>query len=841
MEAMRAEPPKGEPPTPRSAEDFRATFYSNPIFDPKLWQALGRGLVSTLGLPKAAAEQVVRLLRMTDTGAQAVNIGAQISRTARDLNAYLFRSTDARIRTLAGRAEADKLPITSRIIREIANELHALAGNAGEATKEALHEAVQSRVLRRLNHLGDMLDAVYRMPEAARRAAMTEIDRLVRNPRSIRNDGTPVHKAAAGIRALMREELEYRRAAGIDMGEVKDGYMPRVLERERAINDPKAFMRSATEAYRKMGMSRVEAADAAERWLANLHLDEYGLKGPNDFSSTGGTGKPQSTKERVLNRAAEEVMRRDGWYMQDVGQSIADYITRGTKHAEFARRFGPNLEKWNGWREQILKEGGAEYLPTLAGLVQSSAGLNQTIANHAVRSTVTGLKTLGAIVYLAHSPFSSLAEQTAGAIVRTANVADGLRNTVYTIRNLANRIPGLKNMTETQRSQQWVRLSEDLGAVSAGQELIAMSLLTSRTELPSARGITTKFLRPLSILTDAQRTATTQLGDLFFHRLAARVGDAGDTLTRQLLREHGIPDAQQAAFAKWMQTGRAGDLTIPAPGHAMGDLYRTAMGRFINGVILAPTPAMKTALANHPIGSLVTQLGSFNQAWFQQMFMRAARMAKQSVTGADLRFLDRVRLMTPMALGVPISVALGYGVQRLKEKIYASGVPPQQERTTGENILQAVSQVGLTGSADVLYNTMMPMIQGHLGIGTPGQGARYQRDPLTVMSGPVPGAINEAFSTMVNMWSDRNSPNTNNAERRLGRVAWNLGVAPVVGTGMALMRGGGGLLGQAAIQAVYHPWVREQAIRAVAGPPAPPRAQGVYHPLPPSVRPVAPR
>src|SRR3546814_2178614 len=59
-------------------------------------------------------------------------------------------------------------------------------------------------------------------------------------------------------------------------------------------------------------------------------------------------------------------------------------------------------------------------------------------------------------------------------------------------------------------------------------------------------------------------------------------------------------------------------------------------------------------------------------------------------------------------------------------------------------------------------------------------GLRYQKDPATTMIGPIFGSMSELLGSAVELSGDRNSPNTNTAERKLARNIYSTVVVPAM-------------------------------------------------------------
>ena len=116
--------------------------------------------------------------------------------------------------------------------------------------------------------------------------------------------------------------------------------------------------------------------------------------------------------------------------------------------------------------------------------------------------------------------------------------------------------------------------------------------------------------------------------------------------------------------------------------------------------------------------------------------------------------------------------------------------------------LGAASRTGILGPYDTLFNII--------------SGARYQREPATVVLGPAVGGMSELFQSVVSLYGERNSANTNTAERKLARTAYNTIATPGLNAVFAGMPAGP--LSAALIQAFRHPLTRETAVQGAAGP-----------------------
>jgi hypothetical protein len=131
------------------------------------------------------------------------------------------------------------------------------------------------------------------------------------------------------------------------------------------------------------------------------------------------------------------------------------------------------------------------------------------------------------------------------------------------------------------------------------------------------------------------------------------------------------------------------------------------------------------------------------------------------------------------------------------------------EMSEGMKIGRAISRSNLFGRYDFAVNAALSL--------------RYDKDPATVMLGPVLGSMSEGIKGMTDFAGDKNSEKTNTAERRLARLGYDLAIQPAANATMAAAPGKIlGTAGAIGIQAASHPATREAFVEDVAGPPVNP-------------------
>src|SRR5262249_19331864 len=226
---------------------------------------------------------------------------------------------------------------------------------AGKASPgETFHEGTESHIIRRQNQLEPIRAEIERMVKEAvgktrgaeaaarERAINSQIIRMVENPRSRQGK---MGEVATKIAQWFKEERDYMRAAGVDIGDVKN-YYAREFDRSKIIANKEGFIGDATRAYMEMGVSREEAERAADAlWFRRA----YGADG-TPGSDLGGGGKPLFLKGRELTPEAWKHL--DEWRLASVMDTMEAYLMRSTRVAEIQRRFGYTPKELEAMRER---------------------------------------------------------------------------------------------------------------------------------------------------------------------------------------------------------------------------------------------------------------------------------------------------------------------------------------------------------------------------------------------------------------------------------------------------------------------------------------------------------
>ncbi len=670
----------------------------------------------------------------------------------------------------------------SATAQSVIDHFHTEAGSARHSG-----EIYSSAVNAWTNKLLSRLDGSIKEFEGNKQA-LEQIAALVRNPRGIK-PGSKIHDAAQTIRTLLDDALKYMRAAGVEIGEVRDGYYPREFDMREVMRNPKAFIDAAARAYREGGASATDALAAAKQLHDGMVFGESG----SIFRTDKGSPQAPFLKGRVFGKQVDDPKHPlHDFLMHDPSQSIPIYLERAAKRAEIARRFGDNFSKWGEIEKKVIAEGGGAILPKLRDYVTLAAKLKAPgVSDFSLRASSVA-RTWGSLMFLEKATLSSLTEFIVPAI-RTGNALDIARSLKNTVSDLVN---------ETKGATERRAFAEDLGIIASklSDQVSAARFSGGEPVSMLESKILGKYFRRTGLTqwTDATFVSAADLGRVFLRRLSKEMDAGGGKLAERHLAELGVPKEQAKAFAKYALSKNdgmpgAGDLDGP-----LGDVYRTAIRRFAQQSIMRPDATLRPGWMAHPIGSIVGQLQSFNYAFFENVLKRNARLAKEAVTGADYTMIERARLLMPTMM-LPMLVGAAYAVGEARDAAF--GDPERRKEETGaQKVLKAASRGMPIAPLDPLLNYATA--------------ARYQRGATDVFAGPVLGTAGRGMDAVRNVLAN-NSPNTNTAERQAAKAVYDIFIEPAVN--LMLTASPVTLVAAAATQAAGSGRLRERFVTAAAG------------------------
>lgn len=829
----------GTPEEKVAASKTRDTFYSNPIGDPETWRSLGRTLGDSFGWAKGEAKawadhlksMLSSLPKLEGGEGNVVKRAWQATYPMRRLLEIAAYSNDGRLRSMAARFK-------SPVAREIADMFFAAprGGREGAVGKDYF-QAISERRGRWLNQLEDAFGPLEKMTDKEKGDALNQIGRLVQNPGAIKR-GTPIHDAAAEVGRILKEALDYQRAAGVEIGEVKRGYLPRVENADAIMSNPEKFKAAAVKAYMADGVPLKDAKAGAEEWLQRVLLGDLGVAHDgNDFFDRG-AGITSATKSRVLSKKADDIM--GDFFLRNPAEILPAYVNRAVQRAEWARRFGPRDKnakpprgvdadewkvdpdgKWKDLKQRLIDEGNGKLVPDIVRIIKSMTGNmgSKSLISGFGRGAINAARTWSALTYLPRAVFASLSEPMNIAL-RTGNTLDAGR--AY-VRTLQHWIPGVRNAAGPKYLRE---LAHDLGFIGEAMDNLTMLQRVGSEESGNfSRKIQSQFFKRtgLTQLTEANRMAAVQIGQTFLRRLASDVVNKShyETIARRMLAEFGVgaetskgrnSDPVQA-FAEWvtaLDKPKGADIL---QGGDMGDMYHTALGRFVSQTVMAPSGAVRSYAAQHPLLGLIYNLQSFNYAFQKNVLNRIGAMTKDAVNPkSGLNAHERAYALMPLLNVVPL-LMVTYGIGEIRDALFKDPARAgQPDMDFDAKAKRAFSRAGITGSMDMPYNTLT--------------GARYQRDPLLAMLGPIFGGGDTLVGDAIDARGPRNSPNTNTFERKAMKDVYNMVIQPTLEAG-ALMAAPettalGFGLGTAGMYGLSHPAAREAFVRSLYGPPQTP-------------------
>lgn len=677
---------------------------------------------------------------------------------AAGLARWWFYSADGEYRAAIGKFNSPTLNLLADTFHAQAGSSHGLdrklASKLGMklASNATFDEATTRKTSVELQQLDRTLRDFRKDP-----AAMDRIVDLVQNPARRRSD--PESKAASEIARQLASLHKYMVDAGVDLGTVKSGYFPREVDSSAVLKDPTGFVDAAAKAYRASGLGTKEAEAAANAWLTNVL---YGGVGSPLNERKGNT--PSFVQSRVLSKQADEILKN--YYQRDVDLVLGSYISRAAKRAEIARRFGDGFKNWEAIEKQIRAEdpAAAGMLGHLQSYAATAAGVRHDSVSSLIRQGSSLVRTVTSVSLLEKSTLTSLAEAIMPAL-RTGSAKDFLPAITKTLHEFVRE---LRHMPPTVAAE----LAADIGAIAGSGTNSIMAARFAGGD-PLGRGqarVLSKYFRRIGLeqWTDATRIAATERGAVFIRRLAKDIAGNGlnPKSARIYMEEMGIQKDQLDAFVTYVNG--FGD-TLPTAsdldkGGEMGAAYRVSLLRFVDQTILRPTSTTRPRWASHPVGAVLFQLQAFSYAFSKNVLLRDLRLAKTALTEKDMGLVDRILLAAPLMMMLPALAMVQAIIGEMRDWLLMDPERYKAQTRTAK-IEKAISRAGLTGALDP-YVQML-------------SGARYQKDPLSALTGPFFGIFGSGLGAL-QQYIGNNSPNTNAAERKATEALYDVLIEPLV-------------------------------------------------------------
>ena len=774
-------------------------FYTNPLDPAAIKQFLVdpavRAVRNLVQKEVEGFQRGMRGMKATDADLKSPNrltIGEAVRNHAR----FWFRSNRAHFTALEARYR-DSSPAGADAIRQL-GDLIGSAPGSGRVVRQGFDEAVRERGRGMMSRLHNVLQG--HLDDPAFMDAVHDALAGVRTPSDPR-----VRAVADRVRKLLDEQRDYLVSNGIEVGQ-RQNYFPRIVSEAKVMADPSGFNTAAEAAYRANGLDPATAKDAAETWfhrVMGIGADEYGT----------GIGS-RHTQGRALGDPRTDAIMKD-YYETDVVSALTSYFHQTSRLAEFTARFGKSGERVTELLDTMRKEGVKE--PDVASLEkawESSVGRVSTSLPDSLLGLSQWASTMTNVALLPRSVLASVMEPlTAG--IRTGNAMDGLRAFQDTIKSVVKS----RDMVEARE------LAEGLGIVGeAAQQMVLAArwggglsdrhgIVVRGHKITPAR-VNAMFFEKIGLsgLTEHQRVSTTKLAQGYVASLLRHIDTPAKAASaKSLLADLGMTDAEARTVRNWLNKNPSGQdiITSTAPEARM---YRAALGRFVDEVVMEPKGYDRPTLANMPVARLMYGISSFNYAYWNNVMVRFWRQLKDGVSGKsrmgeDLTARERVSMAAGPVAAWMILAAGQVMVSNLRDMVFNPSAADERKKEPIRGHLAHADRAGFFGAASPYVNSVLSV--------------RYERDLANMFIGPGVGYALQNTQKMIGLLPEplgKNSENTNTAEWNASQAAYRL-ASPFATAALAVVPGGPVLntLAGATIMGVSSPEASTQFANAVAG------------------------
>lgn len=762
----------------------------------------------------------------------------------KDCNRNYLRGNQAALDDLAkGGGDSGR---ASPALDKLNTEINGTRPGASGVAQRGLFDDVVTRTKARTNELNEAYNGIRHivdhLGDTEQDALLQNLVRWMQQPdykKKLANQ-PEVLKAVETLRKVSRDMLKDLHDNGIDIGDAGEAYFSRELNVDTVRRNYDEFVNRFTKFYDDQWKQNdpgyvsdmVKARAAAKAYADSAILGHEGiaLDGSDLNLASKKAADADFFKARTFTGAVSDAIDREAskFYNRNPFQTIAHQINRVERRIGLVKAFGKVAKDANGrmtldptarWRDFVdaaVKEGNDSIVPEVLQRYQTLFGIGANF-DPKTRAFVQAVRNLGYYAYLPFSGINSMTEPTVLAM-RLNKPVSGLF-TAYgkTLRSMARQI---KNMPLDYKE----RLADAMGLAENATMRAAMSL----GKLDDQGLITNKnlakyfFLTGNSMVSNATSNAAVDIGmSALRATLLDFKHDVNKNTARIWLEELGVKHADFDRVSKWLEShatdeDRFGKVLDSAPEAV---IVKDALSKFAREARSLPDAGTKNKHSAGTFGSLLLSLQSYLYDFTDKVLGRNSRQFMQGMKGTanfdgnitSLSQAERVKLMAPMMLGMPSLIAANYGIALVRETLYPDPekIRRDRERTKGEvnwnRFTRALTRSNMMGPYDMLFNMVTQ--------------ARYQRDVAAAGLGPYLGGVLELAKNTIALGGDRNSDNTNTAERKAVRSAWNVGPRPLVNMALSSLPAVGKLVPAAAagIQLASQRSVAEGAVDVIAG------------------------
>jgi hypothetical protein len=809
------------------AEEAPQTAYDDPDLKPGDYPDAGKN-TEWRDYHERTGDRVEKAVQDLKSGKSAREIGQK----AASINRELFKSKSA----IAHDAADGKMPGTTRsdAAKEFVDDVFGTNPGADGVAKTGADADFQRNVTKRANTLDAILSGLEprmaRMGQSDRRAFLDRVGDLMTNPdANLSKEPKDVQKAVEGLREFYDKTRDDLKDAGYDIGDFGAHSMPRIFKADMRANNPAAFHRDLVETYKAKFKREIQAAEdagdvaeanklrakytpaeAEKRALAyerNLAMNDAGISTDgDDFKLGGDDGMPNFLKAREFGEEADRLLGK--YYVRNPFEVVKITGETTERLLTMARVLGKKDKngmldrtgRWTELRDKLMAEGNEKMVPELARVVANTFGLGERVGPK-TQKFGEFTRTWMWLSFLDRAAVSSLAEPLMAGI-STRSVGNAAKAFGKTLKQAARRLAKLP-------ANESRIIAEALGYVQSG---IMSRLSAAHASDPFASGGMAKMADSffnMTGLTGWTHSTTEAISDIGFEHLATLAKLAKtNKLARKDLEGFGVKPEEidiLDGFADNMKLDRMASILGDSPG---AEIIRRAHANYMRQSVVMPTHGDKALHAAHPVGQMFYGLQSYLYGYTRNVTGRIYRQAMRAASDKDLSLAQKTKVIMTLPAAFLGMGAANLGITMLRETLFhdPERARKDKKKTDGEiwkgRLMASASRANFLGAYDPLFNALTA--------------AKYQRDPATVMVGPVWGAASELFSQLANQGGERDSANTNTSERKIAKLAYQIGVKPATSaflSGIPATRAAG-----AANYAISHPAVRETFVRGTAGP-----------------------
>lgn len=313
-------------------------------------------------------------------------------------------------------------------------------------------------------------------------------------------------------------------------------------------------------------------------------------------------------------------------------------------------------------------------------------------------------------------------------------------------------------------------------AFGVANDAFVNQVLTARAGIEGGTAGTqkalTNFYKAVGLhqFTEGGRIAAAKMAQRMVHDFAHDLQSTSPRIRSRAelyLRELGVQDPK--AFGEAIRAGTPSRADVLADKGVAAE-YGTAVYRAVQQTILMPGRAEKPTWSAHPVGSLLFSLMSYSYGFKKNVLDRVGTLAVQGVKSRDPALLVPAFSLSIMAAFQALNDTY------LRPSLFGSSYDFAKESPT-EAMMRIADRSGFLGAASPLVNAI--------------KAVKYDRSLAESLSGPVIGSVlNAAQKGIVEPLSERNSPNTNTAERNAAAAFYDAVVDPAVdGIAAARLKG----------------------------------------------------